>query len=281
MLRTTPKSTTLTYSRRTVGTTKRQRQRANRAARQARTKRRKRIGAVRKRTITIVVIVAVAVAAGLLTSFLTGGGDDELISGEYARFRNQPTACGAEAPEPVTEMEFEQPQDQGLDPERLITAIITTSCGDITIELDPGAAPETVNSFVFLAREGFYDGVVFHRILDGFVAQAGDPTAVGTGGPGYRLPDEFPPDDFVYEQGTVAMANSGRSGTSGSQFFIALGERAAALAPRFTVIGRTTDSEDTLQRIGEVPVTFGPGGEESFPRESVYIESVEIQVAEE
>ena len=159
-----------------------------------------------------------------------------------------------------------------------VTATMETSCGTLVIELDPALSPETVESFVFLARQDFYDGTVFHRIVPDFVVQGGDPDAVGTGGPGYRIPDEHPGDDFEYERGVVAMANSGRN-TTGSQFFIVLGENASVLNPLFNVLGRVVEGEEVLDRIAAVPTATRPGArEQSLPLETVYIEEVEITV---
>ena len=166
---------------------------------------------------------------------------------------------------------FAAPEDEGLDPATKIAATITTSCGDIGIELDPGIAPETVNSFVFLARQGYFDGTVSHRILPGFVIQAGDPTATGREGPGYTIPDELPESGFVYSAGTLAMANAGPN-TTGSQFFIVLAD--APLNNDFSVFGRVTDGAETLQRIATIPLGPNPFGELSVPLETLYIEKV-------
>ncbi len=133
----------------------------------------------------------------------------EVVPRSYAEFRAQQTACGAAAPEPVTPMQFDAPINPGIDSEATVTATMSTSCGDIEIELDPSLAPETVDSFILLATEGYFDGTVFHRVIPDFVAQGGDQTATGTGGPGYVIPDEFPPLAVTYSRGAVAMANSG------------------------------------------------------------------------
>ena len=119
------------------------------------------------------------------------------------------------------------------------------------IELDPAGYPETVNSFVFLAREGFFDGQVFYRIIADFQLFSGDPMADGTGGPGYRLPDELPPDDFVYTPGVVAMDNVGK-GTTGSRFFIVLSDDAQVLNPQFNGLGNVISGQETLDRIQAV-----------------------------
>ena len=153
---------------------------------------------------------------------------------------------------------------------------MTTSCGEIVIELDPALAPQGVNSFVFLANEGFYDGTVFHRIIDTFVAQGGDPQADGNGGPGYALPNEAPPDGFVYEPGVMALAHEPAPNTTGSQFFFVVGPDAQSLGPDFSVLGTVVEGDDTLERIAAIPVQPAPSGERSLPREAVYVESVTV-----
>ncbi|HZJ48960.1 MAG TPA: peptidylprolyl isomerase, partial [Acidimicrobiia bacterium] len=193
----------------------------------------------------------------------------------YEAFRTQQVACGATAPSPARSMQFDAPEDQQIDPAATVTATIATSCGDVVIRLDPGAAPETVNSFVFLARQGFFDGTAFHRIVPGFVIQGGDPTAVGTGGPGYTIADEFPASGFVYDRGVVAMANAG-PGSTGSQFFIALAD--TGLQPEFSLLGTVLDSDAALDAIASVPVASSPSGENSNPQETVYINTVTIDI---
>ena len=195
---------------------------------------------------------------------------------DYAEFRAQPTACGAEQPAEATPQEFSEPADQGLDVGETVVATITTSCGDIVVELDPTIAPETVNSFVFLANSGYFDGTVSHRILPGFVIQAGDPTATGIGGPGYVVPDELPPADFAYSTGVLAMANAGPN-TTGSQFFIMLGD--SGLPPLYSAFGVVVDGFETLTRVQQIPLGPNPRGEVSVPLETVYIEKVVVTPA--
>jgi len=211
----------------------------------------------------------------------TGAGGDgtstpggaAVATAEYLAFRAQPTACGAAAPAPARDMQFDAPGDAGVA--RPVQVVLHTSCGLITLELDPALAPQTVNSFVFLAGQGYFDGTVSHRVLPGFVFQAGDPTASGTGSPGYRLPDEFPAADFAYTKGVVAMANSGRPESGGSQFFIALED--IGLPPAYTVFGRVVDGYDVLDRIAAVPLGPAPPDPvNSRPLETVYLEQVEI-----
>lgn len=156
-------------------------------------------------------------------------------------------------------------------------AVVHTSEGDFTIELLPDKAPVTVNSFVTLARDGYFDGIVFHRIVQDFVIQTGDPTGTGMGGPGYRFQDELPP-ALEYGPGVVAMANAGPN-TNGSQFFVCTGERASFLNqhPNYTVFGQVTSGMDTVQKINNAPVGMSPSGEMSRPLDEVTMSSVEIR----
>ncbi|MBI1885044.1 MAG: peptidylprolyl isomerase [Chloroflexi bacterium] len=133
-----------------------------------------------------------------------------------------------------------------IDPAKTYTAVLHTEKGDITIRLLPDIAPNAVNSFVALARDGYFDGVTFHRVLPGFVAQTGDPTGTGSGGPGYTLPDEFSDHPFV--RGTVGMASSGRPNSAGSQFFITLGE-ASHLNGAYTVFGKVIEGIDVADSL--------------------------------
>jgi peptidylprolyl isomerase len=175
-------------------------------------------------------------------------------------------------------MAFTEPTQQE-DLDSVTGALIETSCGDVHIELDPAGYPATVNSFVFLAREGFYDGQVFHRILADFVVQGGDPDGDGSGGPGYTIDDELPADGFTYVDGTVAMANAG-AGTTGSQFFIVIGDDAAVLSPRYNILGAVTTGHEALDAMAQVPVATRPGSnEKSVPLETVYIERITIETA--
>jgi cyclophilin family peptidyl-prolyl cis-trans isomerase len=192
---------------------------------------------------------------------------------DYAGFAAQVTACGAEAPTPATPMTFDAPDDLALDPNITVVATITTSCGDIVVELDPSLAPETVNSFVFLAQSGYFDGTVSHRILPGFVIQAGDPSGTGREGPGYTIPDELPEAGFIYETGVLAMANAG-PGTTGSQFFIMLGD--APLPNSYSYFGEVLEGFDTMELIAAIPLGANAFGEVSVPLETLYIESVAI-----
>ena len=196
------------------------------------------------------------------------------LTDEYLAFRESPTACGAERPDPVEPMAFDAAEDQGLASDTLVRVVLQTSCGDIQIDLDPGLSPVAVNSFVFLARQGYFDGSVSHRVMADFMFQAGDQTARGNGRPGYLLPvDEFPEPGFRYERGVVAMANAGAE-TTGSQFFVMLGF--SGLPPNYTPIGNVVGGFETLDAIAAIPVGPNARGEVSFPLETLYIEKVTV-----
>jgi len=220
-------------------------------------------------------IPAFLTAAALLFS-ACGGGDagTPVTSPAYLSFRDQPTACGAERPETAVEMVFEEPDDLGLT--GVIEVALDTSCGDITLALYADIAPITVNSFVFLAEQGYYDGTALHRVVPGFMAQFGDPSAGGggVGAPGYFLPDELPPADYVYPQGALAMANAGAN-TAGSQFFITV--REVALPPLYSVFGQVLGGFDTLNKMTAIPLGDNPNfGEVSKPLETIYINHIEV-----
>jgi len=161
---------------------------------------------------------------------------------------------------------YAKPPEMTIDPQRTYRAILETSAGTMNAELFAGEAPKTVNNFVFLAREGFYDGVIFHRVIRGFMIQGGDPTGTGTGGPGYRFADE--PVGRKYERGTLAMANAGPN-TNGSQFFIMHANY--GLPPNYTIFGKLTEGEDVLDSIADAPT-----GANDRPREPLRIESIKI-----
>ena len=169
-------------------------------------------------------------------------------------------------------MQYSAPPAMQIDQNKRYTASSQTTHGAMTAELFAQDAPLTVNNFVFLAREGFYDGVPFHRIIKDFMAQTGDPTGTGTGGPGYRFQDE--PVRRPYQRGTLAMANAGPN-TNGSQFFII--HQDYPLPPNYTIFGRVTEGLDTLDKIANVPVRASQRGEMSVPQEDVRITSVSIE----
>jgi peptidylprolyl isomerase len=158
-----------------------------------------------------------------------------------------------------------------IDSTKTYTATMVTSKGTLEILLDPLAAPVTVNSFVFLARWHYFDGIVFHRIIPGFVLQGGDPTGSGAGGPGYRFNDELPKPGR-YEVGSLAMANAGPH-TNGSQFFIISGPDGVRLPPLYALFGKVVSGLDVVSTINGIGTPSGK------PREDVVIESVTITEA--
>ena len=131
------------------------------------------------------------------------------------------------------------------------TATMKTSQGTITIKLDPKQAPKTVNNFVFLSKQGFYNGGTFHRVIPGFMIQGGDPTGTGSGGPGYQVADELP-HAGQYKIGSVAMANAGPD-TNGSQFFIVTGPNGVSLPPQYSLFGQVTSGQSVADAISNVP----------------------------
>jgi cyclophilin family peptidyl-prolyl cis-trans isomerase len=142
-----------------------------------------------------------------------------------------------------------------IDPSKRYSASIETSMGRITADLFAAEAPRTGNNFVFLARQGFFDGLTFHRVIPGFVIQGGDPRGTGQGDAGYAFDDELD-NDLRYEAGTLAMANAGPN-TNGSQFFIVSGSRGEQLPKNYSIFGRVRDGMDVVQAIASVPTGRG------------------------
>jgi cyclophilin family peptidyl-prolyl cis-trans isomerase len=161
----------------------------------------------------------------------------------------------------------------GIDPSKRYTATMETTLGTIVIALDAINAPRTVNNFVYLAGYHYYDGVIFHRIISGFMCQGGDPTGTGTGGPGYRFGDELPKPG-QYQIGSVAMANAGPN-TNGSQFFIVSGASGVSLPPAYALFGQVVKGLDVLDAMQNVPTARG-----DRPLTDVVINSVTITVAD-
>jgi cyclophilin family peptidyl-prolyl cis-trans isomerase len=145
--------------------------------------------------------------------------------------------------------QYSAPPAMGIDPKKHYTATFKTEKGDFVVELFADKAPKTVNNFVFLARDGFYDGVTFHRVINGFMAQGGDPSGTGTGGPGYKFGDEFHPGLRHNGPGILSMANAG-PGTNGSQFFITHGPT-PHLDNRHSVFGKVIQGMDVVLSIPE------------------------------
>jgi peptidylprolyl isomerase len=245
-------------------------------------------------------LVVALIAVGAFT--IAGGGDDGEGDGNGATTQrgNDPAAqqtpeppseqtpeaipveaaCGAEPPakaSPKTNYKApEQVLEEGVD----YGAVFTTSCGEITVDLLEEEAPETVNSFLFLAGEGYFDGLIFHRIIQDFVIQSGDPDGLNGNppdGPGYVIADELPERSKDYVFGALAMANSG-PGTGGSQFFFVVSKAAAGLQPDYSIFGQASkDSQETMLEIaGQKTLGGSDPARAEMPSKSVYIESIEI-----
>jgi peptidyl-prolyl cis-trans isomerase B (cyclophilin B) len=233
----------------------------------------------------LVAVVFVLLALGLAAC----GGDDEDDGAPSERDQGaeqQPTQAveqPAEEPAGACEQPDQPPPRDGggqrkpesLDPAKTYEVVLETSCGAFTIRLDQKTSPEAAASFAALARDGFFDETIFHRIVPGFVIQGGDPTASGAGGPGYSTRDRVPR-DAAYEPGVVAMAKAGNEppGTGGSQFFVVTGE-GTGLTPDYALLGEVAEGMDVVQEIGELgdPASGGAG----TPLQSVVIEKATVR----
>ena len=156
-----------------------------------------------------------------------------------------------------------------IDPAMSYSAEMVTTLGTMVIQLDAVTAPKTVNNFVVLARYHYYDGIIFHRIIKGFMCQGGDPKGTGTGGPGYKFADELPKPGR-YEVGSIAMANSGPN-TNGSQFFLVSGQSGVRLPPQYSLFGKVVKGLDVLDAMQKVATDRN-----DRPQEQVVIQSVTI-----
>lgn len=163
-----------------------------------------------------------------------------------------------QAQQPAPAKQWSEPPAMAIDKEKSYTATIETSLGTMKLELFASEVPQTVNNFVFLAREGFYDGVVFHRIIKDFMIQGGDPTGTGSGGPGYTIPDEYPV-TREYKRGTLAMARTAQPNSAGSQFFICTGADCGGLGrqPDYVIFGQVIEGDDVLTKLENVEVVRG------------------------
>ncbi|HEY1829738.1 MAG TPA: peptidylprolyl isomerase [Acidimicrobiales bacterium] len=180
-----------------------------------------------------------------------------------------PTAPNPDGSSPKQQT-FDGEPPMVIDPAKRYVATMVTSHGTMVIALDPVAAPKTVNNFVFLARYHYYDDVIFHRIIPGFVLQGGDPTGTGTGGPGYRFADELPKPG-QYQVGSLAMANAGPN-TNGSQFFVISGPDGVRLPPQYALFGAVVSGGEVVEAIDKMG---SPGA--GTPKERVVIQSVTIE----
>jgi peptidyl-prolyl cis-trans isomerase B (cyclophilin B) len=217
--------------------------------------------------LAVFAVIAVGIVAAILIS-RGGGGSDSSSSGSSAKVGAN--GCKeVEAPEPK-EVSLPKPKQTVAEGEEL-TAVVETSCGTFEIALDTERAPITTNSFVYLAEEGFYDGLDFHRIVPEFVIQGGDPEGTGGGGPGYSVVEK-PPANLSYTKGVVAMAKTEAEppGTSGSQFFVVTGAD-AGLPPEYALVGKVSKGMNVVERIGKLPTQ----GES--PKQPVVIETMTIE----
>jgi cyclophilin family peptidyl-prolyl cis-trans isomerase len=247
-----------------VPTEKRQRQKAGRQARlEAEQKAQKRRVALR-RTITLAIVAVVVVGISYL--IFGNHGKSTAASSTSSTSTTKPAPKGgsgntspsaittsADCPASLTatlnKPSYSSPPPMTIDPSKTYTATVTTDVGSFTIKLDAKAAPKTVNSFVYLAQHHFYDCVVFHRVIQTFMDQTGDPTGTGEGGPGYQFADELPTKASPqYPLGSVAMANSGPN-TNGSQFFVVSGAEGESLPPSYTLFGTVTSGMDVVNKI--------------------------------
>lgn len=216
----------------------------------------------------IILAVFAVLAGGVVAAVLIsrgGGSDDSTQTTASAK-----GACTkVEAPAPKT-VSFKEPK-QVLKKGEEATAVVKTNCGTFEIALDTKQAPKTANSFAFLAEEGFYDDLTFHRIVPEFVIQGGDPTGTGSGGPGYSVVEK-PPANLAYTKGIVAMAKTSAEppGTSGSQFYVVTGAD-AGLPPEYALVGKVEEGLDVVELIGK------EGTAAEKPKQTILIESVTIE----
>jgi peptidyl-prolyl cis-trans isomerase B (cyclophilin B) len=217
--------------------------------------------------LAVFAVVAVGVVAAVLIS--RGGGSSDSSSNSTSAEAGAGGCKKVEAPPPKT-VSFKKPK-QVLKPGEAATAVVKTSCGTFEIALDSKRAPKTANSFAFLAEEGFYDDLTFHRVVPGFVIQGGDPEGTGTGGPGYKV-EEKPPANLAYTKGIVAMAKSSAEppGTSGSQFYVVTAPD-AGLPPEYALVGKVSKGYSAVEAIEKL------GGPEEKPKQTVLIEEVTIE----
>lgn len=219
------------------------------------------------------ITIALSLSAVLLLIVIVAGSRKPRTYSLSETAINQETTSNM--PESTTQPNSNQPPRQTAPPEMQIdqqkeySAVLTTSEGKITIEFNTQQTPITVNNFVTLARSGFYDNTIFHRVIKRFMIQGGDPEGTGRGGPGYKFADE--PFEGDYTRGVVAMANSGPN-TNGSQFFIM--HQDYELPKNYIIFGQVVEGLEVVDKIAEAPTQ--PGGEGSSPVTPVTVESIEI-----
>ncbi len=257
-------------------TEKRQRQKAGRQARLAAEQKSQKRRRTLRRVIIFVVIAAVVVAISykLFPSSKKSAASSTTSTTSASTTTTKPAPKGGSGNTSLTAIttsadcpsnlkatlnkpSWSAPPAMAIDPSKTYTATVTTDVGPFTIQLDPSTAPKTVNNFVFLAKQHFYDCIIFHRVIPSFVDQTGDPTGTGEGGPGYQFADELPKKASPqYPLGSVAMANSGPN-TNGSQFFIVAGSQGETLAPSYSLFGKVTSGMNVVDKINADGTTSG------------------------
>jgi cyclophilin family peptidyl-prolyl cis-trans isomerase len=219
--------------------------------------------------------LAAALAAGALALGACGGDEEEepATTAATTAEADASEACApVDAPVPK-DLKLGKPSGNEVKPGEKVTATVETNCGEFQIALDTKGSPETASSFVHMVEEGLYEDTPFHRVVEGFVVQGGDPAGDGTGGPGYTT-REPPPSDTAYTKGVVAMAKTGVDppGTAGSQFFVVVGAD-AGLPPDYAVLGEVTGDDEALENIESV----GVPGEDGPPQVPVVIEKITLK----
>ena len=217
--------------------------------------------------LAVFAVIAVGVVAAILIS--RSGGDDNGDSSSATTASSQDGCKKVAAPEPK-KVSLKAPQEE-VTPGEELTAVVETSCGSFEIALDTERAPKTTNSFAYLAEEGVYDDLTFHRIVPEFVIQGGDPEGTSAGGAGYSV-TEKPPANLAYTKGIVAMAKSSADppGRSSSQFFVVIGAD-AGLPPEYALVGKVSEGMEVVEKIGKL------GTPEEKAKQTVLIESVTIE----
>jgi cyclophilin family peptidyl-prolyl cis-trans isomerase len=226
------------------------------------------------------IVIGILILVGIGSWMILGSSNPNSANSVTTRQSDQSNEMRSPTENPANKVGekpmYTKAPEMTIDTKKTYTARLITSKGPMAITLYGTDAPVTVNNFVFLAREKFYDDTVFHRIIKDFMVQGGDPTGTGMGSPGYRFNDE--PITREYTRGTIAMANSGPN-TNGSQFFIMHADY--QLPKSYVIFGSIapgdTESLKTLDAIASVPVTNSPSGEPSQPQEPVTLKSVAIE----
>lgn len=224
-----------------------------------------------------VVVAALMIAGLVLTADNSPASVEDTFPTPTPTTTPDPNATGTPTATATQQMQWSQPE-QVIEAGKTYTAILKTSKGDITIQLDPESAPNTVNSFVFLAQQGYFNGITFHRVASGFVIQSGDRTGTGRGGPGYQVQDE--PSQNRNTRYTVSMAKAPGATSFGSQFFINLRDNPALdydnpTPNKFYPFGQVIAGQDVVDAIGQVPTNPPRDGK---PVEDVVINEVIIEV---